>query len=296
MPPSSGGTAPPPRVPPPAPIVPVPAAPQPTSDLTAQPPISSYEAGRRLKRQMGVAGGICGLLLGLLAGIGGPSLRELFDDWPNVVLGTLLVVLVLAGPWVAWNLSRRRVRLILAADADDLVKAWLIGAFGMVMASATVLIVLMALDGSSRTYAQRHFGSWAAMALLGSGLLVVAGAVLDMSRRRGAGVVATSAPRPGPATSDRAAATWVPTSGGAAQRRPVSPTVDAAARRAYVAGGLKLIAFGVGILVVGGLLTVVLSALFQGMGTVVIATGALAVGLVNIVRGAYYILIRGFIL
>ena len=69
----------------------------------------------------------------------------------------------------------------------------------------------------------------------------------------------------------------------------------AAQRRAYIMGGLKLIATGVGIVVLGVIGTIALSALFSGVGTVIIATGAIVVGLINIVRGLYYILIRGFI-
>ena len=71
--------------------------------------------------------------------------------------------------------------------------------------------------------------------------------------------------------------------------------VDAAQQRAYVMGGLRLIAIGVGILVLGLIVTYALSSLFRGSGTAILATGAFAVGLVSIVRGLYYVFIRGFI-
>jgi hypothetical protein len=139
----------------------------------------------------------------------------------------------------------------------------------------------------SGSYGERNFTSWLGIALISTLGLVVLGAVLDVARRR------QVAP-PYPASGGPAAGAWTaaPVASGP---RPIRPRVDSAQQRAYVMGGLKLIAVGVGVLVLGAVLTYVLSSLFSGSGTAILATGAFAVGLISIVRGLYYVFIRGFI-
>lgn len=137
----------------------------------------------------------------------------------------------------------------------------------------------------SESYAQRHFGSWLGIDALATLGLVVLGAVLDVVRRG----------KVGAASMAGLGAVAAPGSGGVGEYPVVHKPVDAAQRRAYVMGGLRLIAIGVGILVIGVIVTYALSSLLRGSGTAILATGALAVGLVSIARGLYYVFIRGFI-
>ena len=282
-----------PPAPAPPPVVRPPVAQPPTASAPAAPPISGYEAGRWLKKRMSIAGAVCGTVMGFLIGFGGPIIREVLDNPPNVLLGALIVLVLLGGPWAAWHLWGNRARLVLLANADDLAMPWLGGAFFMVLAGSCALIVCMVMSRSG-SYGERNFMSWMGIQMLSSVGLMVLGAVLDVVRRRRAG--AGSMPGPGRTAYPRSlgGAPSVGVVGSGPSQVDMAPYY-AAQRRAYIMGGLKLIATGVGIVVLGVIGTIALSALFSGVGTVIIATGAIVVGLINIVRGLYYILIRGFI-
>lgn len=112
----------------------LPAVQQPAPATPPKSTISGYEAARYLRRRMSIAGAICGTVMGFLIGIGRPLIREVLDSPPNVLLGAMIALLVLAGPWAAWHVWGQRGRLVLLADADDLIKFWLLGAFFMVLA------------------------------------------------------------------------------------------------------------------------------------------------------------------
>lgn len=221
-----------------------------------------------LRRQMAVAGGLLGLSLALGLGFAGRFVFGVLGMPPSMATLPLILLVVAAIPWLFWLHSRGRTTLLAETDPHEIRSIWLVSAgalLGGVLAGA-VLAILAVGFRLGVLLAVEVFARWLVSALVVGGLLVGLGVVLDGRRQ-------TRLPARAPAARSSSAVSDM--------------------RGVYVRGGLRLIAIGVGMIVLGLICTALLSAFLAGSGGAIVAVGALAVGAVNIVRGLYYLLVRG---